>query len=110
LLEDLPMGFYSRVVFPRLCDLALDRPLVAARRRELLASTRGEVLEIGIGTGLNLPNYPDHVRQIAAVDPNPGMHRRAQARIQSSGVAVEKYLLSGESLPCRSTRAASTAS
>jgi ubiquinone/menaquinone biosynthesis C-methylase UbiE len=93
------VGFYSKVIFPRLCDLALDRPFVAARRRELLAASGGEVLEIGIGTGLNLPNYPQQVHKIAAVDPNPGMHRRAQARAERSGVAVEKYLISSESLP-----------
>ena len=71
------MGFYSQVIFPRLCDLLLNRPLVAGHRRELLAHAQGDVLEIGFGTGLNLPHYPAQVRNITTVDPNPAMHRLA---------------------------------
>ena len=52
------MGFYSQVILPLLCDFGLDRPFVARHRRELLAHAGGHVLEIGFGTGLNLPCYP----------------------------------------------------
>ncbi|MGH7200278.1 MAG: class I SAM-dependent methyltransferase [Planctomycetaceae bacterium] len=93
------MGLYSRLIFPRLCDLALDRPHVARLRRELLADVSGDVLEIGFGTGLNLPCYPEHVRKITVVDPNPGMHRRARRRIEQSGIEVDQRLLRGEDLP-----------
>jgi ubiquinone/menaquinone biosynthesis C-methylase UbiE len=93
------MGIYSRVVFPWLCDFALDQPFVAKYRRELLTGVSGEVLEIGFGTGLNLPTYPDHIRKITAVDPNPGMHRKAQKRIEQTGIDVDKRLLSSEELP-----------
>jgi ubiquinone/menaquinone biosynthesis C-methylase UbiE len=93
------MGVYSRIVFPWLCELALDRPFVAAYRRSLLEQAGGEVLEIGIGTGLNLPHYPAAVRKITAVDPNPGMHRKAQRRIDSTGREVDKRVLGGEFLP-----------
>ena len=71
------MGFYSRTIFPCLCEFAMNQPYVATHRKELLASTSGEILEIGFGTGLNLPHYPDHVRKSTAVDPNPGMHPKA---------------------------------
>ena len=62
------VGFYTQVIFPRLCDLLLNRPFVARHRRELLAHAYGEVLEIGFGTGLNLPLLPggraqDHDRR-----------------------------------------------
>lgn len=93
------MGFYSRVIFPRLCDFVLDRPFVAKHRRELLSGVSGEILEIGFGTGLNLPYYPEHVRKITVVDPNPGMHRLAQKRIEQAGIDVEQRLLSSEELP-----------
>ncbi len=93
------MGFYSRVIFPRLCELALGRPFVAEHRRKLLAGAHGEILEIGIGTGLNLPHYPRHVRKITAIDPNPGMHRKALARINQSGIEVIHRLIGGEALP-----------
>ena len=59
----------------------------------------GEVLEIGFGTGLNLPYYPKHVRRITVVDPNPGMHRKAQTRIKQSEIEVDQRLLSSEALP-----------
>jgi hypothetical protein len=52
------MGFYAQVILPVLCDLALDRPFVAKHRRELLANAGGDILEVGFGTGLNLPCYP----------------------------------------------------
>lgn len=94
------MGLYSRCIFPWLCDLALDTPAVAEHRRKLLADVSGEVLEIGFGTGLNLPHYPPRVEKIVAIDPNVGMLRRARRRIDESQVAVELRPLSGESLPC----------
>jgi len=93
------MGFYSRVIFPRLCECALDQPHVARHRRELLNNASGEILEIGIGTGLNLPHYPDRVRKITAIDPNPGMHKKARARIEQTHIDVDKRLLGGEQLP-----------
>jgi len=93
------MGFYSRLIFPVLCDFALDTPQVAKLRQELLSEVSGEILEIGFGTGLNLPHYPEQIRKITAVDPNPGMHRKARKRIEQSGIEVDKRLLSSEQLP-----------
>lgn len=93
------MSFYSRIVFPWLCDFSLDRPFVTEHRRELLSSVSGETLEIGFGTGLNLSCYPEAVRKITVVDPNPGMHRRAQKRLQQADIEVDKRLLGGEELP-----------
>ena len=93
------MGIYSQWVFPHLCDLLLGRPWVARHRRELLAHAGGDVLEIGFGTGLNLPHYPERVRTITTVDPNPGMHRLARRRVRQSRIAVDHRVLSGERLP-----------
>ena len=93
------MGLYSRVVFPRLCDWVMDDPAMARLRGELLSDVGGEVLEIGFGTGLNLPHYPEHVRRITTVDPNPGMGRLARRRIAGSGIAVDRRASRGEALP-----------
>lgn len=93
------MGFYTRVVFPRLCDLLLNRPFVARHRRELLADAFGDVLEIGFGTGLNLPFYPEGVYKITTVDPNVGMHSLARQRIEKRGIEVDQRVLSSEHLP-----------
>lgn len=93
------MGFYSRIIFPHLCDLTLNRPLIGKLRRELLAYAHGDVLEIGFGTGLNLPHYPEQVRRITTVDPNRAMHRLAQQRIRQTAIQVDQRVLSGEHLP-----------
>jgi ubiquinone/menaquinone biosynthesis C-methylase UbiE len=93
------MGFYSRMIVPFLCDFSLDRPFVARYRRELLGHAGGDILEIGFGSGLNLPCYPSAVRKLTAVDPNPGMHRLALKRIRRSGIEVDCHIMSGERLP-----------
>jgi ubiquinone/menaquinone biosynthesis C-methylase UbiE len=93
------VGFYSEVIFPRLCDLLLNSSVVAIHRRTLLATAYGDVLELGFGTGLNLPHYPAHIRRITTIDPNVGMHRLAQRRVRRSTIEVDQRVLSGERLP-----------
>jgi SAM-dependent methyltransferase len=93
------VALYSQLIFPRVCDFFLNTPRVAEHRRELLASASGDVLEIGLGTGLNLPCYPADVRKLTAVDPNIGMCRRAQKWIQRTGIEVNQQVLSSERLP-----------
>ena len=93
------MGFYSQRIVPLLCDFGLDRPFVARYRWELLVHASGAILEIGFGTGLNLPYYPSHVRKVTTVDPNAGMYRRARRRIKRSGIEVDRRVLGGERLP-----------
>lgn len=93
------MGFYTERIFPRVVDYALSREKFSRVRRELLREVRGRVLEIGFGTGLNLPFYPHHVTRLTAVDPNPGMRRIAQPRIERAPVKTAFEELSGEVLP-----------
>src|SRR5438105_4590822 len=93
------VGFYSRVIFPWICDRALGQSFVMDDRRKLLAPASGRILEIGFGTGLNLPCYPATVRELIVIDPNLGMHRRAERRIKESQIRVEARTLSGEQLP-----------
>ena len=93
------MGFYAQVIVPLLCDFGLDRPFVARYRRELLAQAGGPILEVGFGTGLNLPCYAPHVRKVTTVDPNVGMYRRARRRIKQAGIEVDRRVLGGERLP-----------
>jgi ubiquinone/menaquinone biosynthesis C-methylase UbiE len=98
------MNFFSQVIVPRLCDLFLNKSLLARHRRAVLAGAYGEVVEIGFGTGLNLPYYPKGVRKLTAVDPNPGMHRLAQKRIKQRGIEVDQQVLSGARLPFEDNR------
>ena len=93
------MGLYSRHVLPRLCDWVLNDSRMTNLRSEVLAEVAGGILEIGFGTGLNLPHYPEHIRRITTVDPNPGMNERACRRIERCRIAVDRRTMGGEELP-----------
>ncbi|MBI3803239.1 MAG: class I SAM-dependent methyltransferase [Nitrospirae bacterium] len=93
------MGFYSRVLFPRLVNFVMSGAELAGLRKTLLADAAGEVLEIGFGSGLNLPYYPDRVINLTTIDANPGMNTLAQKRIAASPIQVNQHLLHAESLP-----------
>jgi ubiquinone/menaquinone biosynthesis C-methylase UbiE len=82
----------------------MDRPFVAKHRQGLLATVYGDVLEVGFGTGLNLPHYPTQVRRITTVDPNAGMHRLAKRRVRKSKIRVDQRLVSSERLPFEDNR------
>jgi ubiquinone/menaquinone biosynthesis C-methylase UbiE len=93
------MRLYSNLIFPRLCDFFLDQPVLAKCRRELLAEVAGEILEVGAGSGLNLPHYPPDVRSITTVDPNPGMNWRLRKKIEQTNITVDHRIVGGENLP-----------
>lgn len=93
------MSFYTEVIFPRICNLALGSAHVSEHRRKLLAGAHGGILEIGFGTGLNLSHYPSEVEKITTVDPNPGMGCLAERRIKESNIEVDFRQISGEELP-----------
>lgn len=93
------MGFYGDWLLPRLLDRSLGRAEFAPLRRAALADVRGDILEIGFGSGLNLPHYPASVRQLTTVDSSAGMSRLARQRIAASAIAVDQRVLDGERLP-----------
>jgi ubiquinone/menaquinone biosynthesis C-methylase UbiE len=92
------MGLYSRVVFPRLLDLSMSSESMSGYRQQLLAGVSGNVLEIGFGTGLNLPHYPKAVSALTTVEPNEGMSAIAQTRIDASPIKIITTSLNGEDL------------
>jgi ubiquinone/menaquinone biosynthesis C-methylase UbiE len=65
------MGFYNDVILPRLCHLLMRSRCLVPYRERVTASAEGRVLEIGIGSGLNLPFYGPHVREIVGLEPAP---------------------------------------
>lgn len=93
------MGLYRNHVFPRLMDWVLGQPQMQRERARALADARGEVLEIGFGTGLNLPHYPGAVTRLHVVDPEAALASRVAARIASAPFPVERRQLAAERLP-----------
>ena len=63
------MGFYSDVILPRLCDLAMRNKLLLPIRERVIGAAEGRVLEIGVGSGMNLPFYRPAVREVLALEP-----------------------------------------
>lgn len=93
------MGIYSNLVIPFCIDVAMSGGTLGQYRQELLQDVSGEILEIGFGTGLNLPHYPEGVEKITTIDPNPGMKKLARSRIAQSHITVNYQVLNGENLP-----------
>ena len=94
------MNWYERMVLPWVIDMACGLPMVQKQRRQLVPQAQGRVLEIGMGTGRNLPFYDRHrVTRLVGVDPAMQMHRLAQKRSREADLAVELMGLSAEHLP-----------
>jgi SAM-dependent methyltransferase len=93
------VGFYRERIFPRLLEwTAADRDLNALRR-QALAPARGRVLEIGIGTGINLEHYPPGVTSVCAIDPNPGMTALARERAARFRPDIDHRQARAEDMP-----------
>ena len=91
------MGVYSERVLPRFTDIALGRPVERIRAR-VVAGLNGEVLEVGFGSGRNVPHYPVGVTDVAAVDPATYGRVLAARRVAQSPVPVRYVGLDGQEL------------
>ena len=93
------MGFYEDRFLPRFIDIALGgRPFDRIRAR-VASGLDGEVLEVGFGSGRNVPHYPSSVTRVRAVDPATHGRTLAAKRVAASPVPVEYVGLDGEQLP-----------
>jgi ubiquinone/menaquinone biosynthesis C-methylase UbiE len=90
------MGFYSRFVLPRLIDLAMRNRDAARLRAAWIPHARGDVLEVGLGSGLNLPFYSPEVRRVVGVDPSVELQRMARERVDAGRFPVEFLAQSAE--------------
>ena len=92
------MGWWSETVVPRAVHRSLDNPVVRGYREQVCADLSGDVLEIGFGSGLNLPHLPVAVRSLTAVEPSARAWEMAQDAIARSPVPVTRGGLRAERL------------
>jgi ubiquinone/menaquinone biosynthesis C-methylase UbiE len=93
------MGLYQDQILPRVIDKVLDNAETRRLRTRYVAGVEGVVLEIGFGSGLNVPHYPTSVSRVLAVDPATVGRKLAQGRIDERGVDVAFVGLDGASIP-----------
>jgi ubiquinone/menaquinone biosynthesis C-methylase UbiE len=93
------MGIYQDQILPRVTDKVMDRREFGAIRARVSSGLAGDVLEIGFGSGLNVPHYPAAVTRVRAVDPATLGRRLAAKRVAASAVPVEYIGLDGQALP-----------
>jgi ubiquinone/menaquinone biosynthesis C-methylase UbiE len=93
------MGLYADIVVPRLIHLAMRSRRVAEQRRRIVPNARGRVIEIGIGSGLNLPLYGPEVRGVVGVDPSGALLARARGRTRNLPYVVDLIRGSAEAVP-----------
>ncbi|HWH29308.1 MAG TPA: class I SAM-dependent methyltransferase [Mycobacteriales bacterium] len=93
------MGWYREQVVPRVVDIACGMKAAEPHRRRVCEGLTGQVLEIGFGSGHNVPHYPSTVTSVTAVEPSDVGWRKAARRVAASPVPVHRAGLDGQTLP-----------
>ncbi|MDZ5620944.1 class I SAM-dependent methyltransferase [Nocardioides bizhenqiangii] len=93
------MGFYRDHVVPRIVNAACGMKSGNPLRQRVCAGLEGEVIEIGFGSGLNVPFYPATVERVAAIEPADLGWKLAAKRVAASPVPIERAGLDGQKLP-----------
>jgi ubiquinone/menaquinone biosynthesis C-methylase UbiE len=93
------VGFYGDQIVPRIANVALGGRQFARLRARVAAGLEGDVVEVGFGSGLNVPHYPPAVTRVRAVDPATVARKLAARRIAASPVPIDFVGLGGEKLP-----------
>ena len=93
-------ALYDRHVLPRLINLACGVSMVTRQREKVVPAAEGTVLEVGIGSGLNLPHYdPARVDRVIGVEPDDHIWKLSRRRRENLGFPVERVGLPGEAIP-----------
>ncbi|TXL80509.1 class I SAM-dependent methyltransferase [Vineibacter terrae] len=93
------MSFYESWILPRVLDLVMRQKQMTPFRERVGAAAEGRVLDMGIGSGLNLPFYGPRTHQVIGVDPSEALLRFAEGRARKMPAAIELLKGSGEALP-----------
>jgi ubiquinone/menaquinone biosynthesis C-methylase UbiE len=93
------MGIYNRLILPRLLNAAMRDRRLAPYRHRTIEAARGGVLEVGVGSGLNLPLYGPSLDRVFGIDPSPELLSLAGKRMVDASVPVSLVRASAEQLP-----------
>jgi ubiquinone/menaquinone biosynthesis C-methylase UbiE len=93
------VGLYGEHVLPRIVDAACGMEANRRLRRRVCAGLAGDVIELGFGSGLNVPFYPDAVTRVAAIEPADVAWKLAAERVGEARAPVQRSGLDGQSLP-----------
>ena len=93
------MGLYGEQVVPRIINKACGTKTAEPLRRRVCAGLAGDVVELGFGSGHNVPFYPSAVTRVTAVEPSDVGWRLAAERVKAASVPVRRSGLDGQSLP-----------
>ena len=93
------MSLYCNCIFPRLLDCVMQQKQMTPFRQRIGAAASGRVLDIGIGSGLNLPFYAGQTERVIGVDPSAELLRFAERRASQTSVPIDLLRGSGEALP-----------
>ncbi len=97
------MGFYNRYILPRCLDMACGVKPIHKQREKIIPKAKGKVVEIGMGSCLNLPHYDaSAVSEIIGVEPDDFVWKRGEDLRRASEIPVTQMGLSGEDLPLES--------
>src|SRR5687767_10470092 len=98
------MSIYSEHVLPRIINVACGMKSQDPHRERVCAGLEGEVVEIGFGSGLNVPFYPTQVSRVTAIEPSDVGWKLAEKRLRDASVPVRRAGLDGQSLPFEDDR------
>lgn len=94
------MSWYEERILPHLMNFACSASPNQKQRQKIVPEAAGEILEIGFGSGLNVPYYdPSKVIKIWALEPSEGMRRKAQPAVNGTDMDIEFIALPGEQIP-----------
>jgi ubiquinone/menaquinone biosynthesis C-methylase UbiE len=93
------MGFYEDWILPALIDLAMRNKHLRPYRQRVAGAAEGRILEVGIGSGLNLPFYAPHAEQIFGLDPSPRLLARTRGRARRTQANIQLLTGSAEHIP-----------